>query len=502
MAKRDDDRDESPLIVLGVFFLAFCVFAFLLWLVASNRIVYGSLGPALALGALWKLIPSDFTYSQWNAVVASVQKFAPNPTAVSIGEWAMFMMVALRPLAILLMIGYLGLLILVGFKRAPNLMRRISPDDLMALSMKHFTGIAPVVAIRQKIAKNKHPLWRRQVTPEEIFLKFKVPTTKAPSNGSLAKPGMPMMREGKFDREVARAYFIGATDLLPDGRLVSRMLGRQIVNLTVDAKKAKSIVFTDRLSSEGKAVMSLWAAIAFGGPEGRDDYCKYRDLLNMSAYATEDGIANLTVVQPLFEKYRKHPMLNKLFSIYHWEHTFLFALLALAQKKGRYTTAEVLWLRPLNRVMFFALNTRGSYTPHTESASTFAQHAYETVCAKIGHLPLMKDSSGFLTHVVYIDKAIDGLELECMRWLDADADDDDDWWAKKDIWKRATPTIDKSFEDIAASIPKAPMPGVDPKFESAFDVVSTAKAQEAAKAEEQLSEDQFANFLASAKGAD
>jgi hypothetical protein len=285
--------------------------------------------------------------------------------------------------------------------------------------------------------------------------------------------------------------------------LVSRMLGRQVINLIRDAAKAKASVFADRLSSEGKVLLGLWAAVAFGGKAGREDYCKYRDMLNLSAYGTKDGICNLALAHPLYAKYRKHPSVNQLFSIHHWEHTFLFALLALAQKRGRYTTAEVLWLRPLNRVMFFSLNSRGSYTPHTEAATTFAQYAFEQRCAKLGRLPLMPDGESF-THMIYVDKAVDGLEDAYRQWMDADLDDDEDWWLKKEIWKSADTTLQQATRSISASVPTAPMPGVS--GETAFDQqmamqanqdkLKRDNAQSAAVASLANSEDAFAQLLA------
>lgn len=505
MSGNRKDEEESPMYVLLVLAGAFLLALLLIWMVASHKIVLGSLKPALAAASMWKLIASDFTYSQWNIVVDAVQRFNYNPTDVSPVQWMSFISTAFRPLGAVAAVGYLTFLVMAGLRRKPELKRRITADSLMRQSVEHFTGIAPVVAIRKQIVSDKHPLWRVQVSPEEVFLSWKVPRTKAPDTGSLAKPGMPMLRDGKFDREVARAYFIGAQELLPDGRLVSAMLGRQVVNLTKDAVRAKSVVFADRLSSEGKTLLALWAAVAFGGVQGRDEYCDYRDRLNRSAFGTKDGIANLALAQPLYEKYRKHPLLNKLFSIHHWEHTFLFALLALAQKKGRFTTAEVLWLRPLNRVMFFALNTRGSYTPHTEAASTFAQHAYETACAKLNRLPLMQASNGVLTHVIYVDKAVDGLELECMRWLDADADDDDDWWQKKDVWAKASPTILNAAAAVDRSVPDRPMPGVasdDTEFDRQVSAAAQEKQAAASLAATTTLDDDFTAFLgaSAAKG--
>lgn len=458
MAGRDDDKDESPIFALGAVLLACCVLGFLVWLVASHRIVFHSIGPSLFVGAMWKWLPFDYAHLQWERLVGSATIFYQRPVNVSILAWGAFVSVAFQPLMAVLMSAYLAVFL---FIRKTRLMRRFNARMLMLQATKNFTGIAPVVAIRKQIAQNKHPLWRRQVTPEEVFCNYRVPAVSTTGVGAMtiATPGSPMVRANKFDREVARAYFTGITRVEPDGRMVSTMLGRQVVNLVRDAGKAKSICFPDRMSAEGKTLLALWGAVAFGGKDGREEFCTYRDLLNRSAFGTKDGIANLSVAQPLYDKYRKHPLINKLFAVHLWEHTALFALLALAQKKGRFTTAEVLWLRPLNRVMYFALNSRGSYTPHTEAAATFAQVAYESACARLGRLPLVELEDKTFRHVIYVDKAIEGLELEWQRWEESSDDQEDDWWTRADIWSRTNATVNAAFDRASAAVPKAPMPG-------------------------------------------
>ncbi len=458
MAGRDDDKDEHPIFALGAVLLGLCVLGFLVWLVASHRIVFHSVRPSLFVGALWKLVPSEYAHLQWEKLVGSATIFYQRPVNVSLVAWGSFVSVAFQPLMAVVMLTYLAGF---AFIRKTRLMRRFNAKMLMMQATTNFTGIAPVVAIRKQIAKNKHPLWRRQVTPEEVFRNYRVPQA-SPSGVramTLASPGAPMVSARRFDREVARAYFTGISRVESDGRLVSAMLGRQIVNVPIDARHAKTICFSDRMSPEGKALLALWGAVAFGGKEGRDEFCRYRDALNRSAFGTKDGIANLTLAQPLYDKYRKHPSINKLFAVHHWEHTALFALLALAQKKGRFTTAEVLWLRPLNRVMYFSLNSRGSYTPHTEAASTFAQFAFESACARLGRLPLTFTDKGVLQHVLYVDKAIEGLELEWQRWEESTDDENDDWWVRADLWSRSNATVNSAFERASASVPSAPMPG-------------------------------------------
>lgn len=459
MAGRDDDKDESPIFALGAILVACSVLGFLVWLVASHRIVFYSVRPSLFVGAIWKWLPSEYAYLQWERLVGSATIFYQRPVNVSILAWGAFVSVAFQPLMALLMAIYLGSF---AFIRKTRLMRRFTARALMLQTVKHFTGVAPVVTIRKQIAQNKHPLWRRQVTPEEVFLKYRVPPKSRDgiSAASLAAPGTPMVHDNCFDRQVALAYFTGITRAEPDGRMVSIMLGRQVVNLVADHARAKGFCFADRMSAEGKTLLALWSAVAFGGKAGRDEFCKYRDMLNRSAFGTKDGIANLSLAQPLYDKYRKHQGLHRLFAVHHWEHTALFALLGLAQKKGRFTTAEVLWLRPLNRVMYFALNSRGSFTPHTEAAATFAQFAFESACARLGRLPV-KDNNGDLNyrHTIYLDKAIDGLEIEWQRWQESSDDQADDWWTRVDLWTRTEATMRSAFERVDAAAPKASMPG-------------------------------------------
>lgn len=506
-SQRNNDQEESPL-YLGLTILAVLTMLLgLVWLVASNKIVYASLSPGLFFGSMWKWFASDYTYSQWNVVANSVVKFAEKPSAVNPIQWGSFVVVAFRPVTFLFMLGYIALLVLLAFRPNLNLRRKITADSMLVDSMKHFTSIAPIVAIRKKIADDSHPLWRRQVTPEEIFLNYKVPRLAGDlPNGSQAKAGMLMMRDKKFDREVARSYFNGFKKKLPDGRMVSSMLGIQVVNLVKDAKAVKSKVFSDRMSAEGKALIALWAAVAFGGKDGVEDYVLYRDKLNLSAFGTKDGIANLSLIQPLYDKYRKNPLLNKLFAIHHWEHTVLFALLALAQKKGRYTTAEVLWLRPLNRIMFFSLNTRGAYTPHTESGSTFGMHAFEQACARANRLPMFASASGELFHQVYLDKVIDGLELEALRWMDADENDNEDWWQDKKFWDRSDPALKKlanMYSHLNAavnnSVPLVSMPGVD-SDKTSFDDIASDESLKSKEKNDAAFSDEFGAYLFKANG--
>lgn len=475
-----DEKKESFIEILGVIAVFFLVMGTLIWLTSSHKIVWGTLQPAIFWGSAWKWGNTQFGIGQWNALVNAAQIMSINPGSTSIFDWATLVNISMRPVVGLISVAYLFFILLTRLRAKP-FTRRFSTKQLMQEHYKHFSGIAPVIGIRKAIAQNKKPLWRRQVSPDEIFLNYRVP--KAAGRMTLAAAGTPMIQAKIFNTEVARDYFTDIKGELGGGRLNSGKLGRQIVNLVVDAGRQGQVVFADRFSNEGKAVLALWAAVAFGGPGGRDEFCEFRDKLNWSSYKTADGKANLSLVQPLYNKYRKHPELNKIFAIHHWEHTALYALLGLAQKKGRFTTAEVLWLRPINRVMYFSLNSCGSNTPHTEAAATFSQRVYEQMCARQKCLPLLRSEQGELVHVIFTPKVVDALALEARRWEEALDDGDDDWWMKQDLWVSADAMSKAGMSASYASHPSGPMPG-ETAQSKAYDDDLTQRYEQTAAAQE------------------
>ena len=154
-------------------------------------------------------------------------------------------------------------------------------------------------------------------------------------------------------------------------------IGNQVVNLHADIRSLNTLIYPDRFSPTGKIIFALFCAHAFGGAEGKADYAKARDQLNNSARGEKNGFANLTVAGWLFEKYRTNETARKLFSVHYWEYTYLYELAVLAKRQGKCGHWEFIWLKPMNRILFYVMNTVGRITPHTESAAAYAQYIYE-----------------------------------------------------------------------------------------------------------------------------
>lgn len=483
-SRRSDDKRESVMALVGGVAGLLALLFGMVWIVASHRVVYGSLGPGLWAGSMWKWLPGEFGISQWNLLVHATEKALADLNDVSIFEWLQFVSVAFQPLAAVMAILYVPLLLALGRARK-SVQRKFTPDSLIMLATQKFTGNLPIVALRLKIAADKHPLWRLPVQPEEVLSKWRVPAHSARSEWE--GRAIANFKEPSFNDEVARLYFTGLRASAPGKRLVSDTLGAQVVDLLRDAEHGEKIVFADRFSNEGKALIALWAPVCFNGAAGREEYQKLKDALNRSAYGTADGMANLALAQEQYNKYRAHPHLRRIFAVHHWEYTVLFALLATAQRYGVFTTAEILWLRPMNRVLFAALNSCGRHTPHLEGAATFVMHRFETECARHKRLPLMPTAPGQpLKPVIYVEKAVDALRGEFIHLVDA-IDDEEDVWMDASLWGRTNSAVNEwAKQAVATQVAAAAQAAAagDADLDNPFDQLMGQQAREAAARQE------------------
>ena len=98
----------------------------------------------------------------------------------------------------------------------------------------------------------------------------------------------------------------------------------------------------------------------------------------------------------LFEKYKDHPEINAIMKKHAYVTTALSALFTAAKSKGVIVTQYFIWLKPMNRTLYYALNNVGRQVSFTECAGVFDHYQHET---KLGR-PMVK---------VFVDEAVRGL---------------------------------------------------------------------------------------------
>ena len=410
---------ELIMLALGVPLIIFG----LMWLLTSHRIVAGSTPLAYKLGKMWLLLPGG--EAKVKLLADGGRLFLSDPKKVELGDWVMYINISMQPLAVILAVVMILITIPLAFKSGrTKLFRRFTPTELMKEMSRVFSGIVPVMHLRMKLVKDQLPLWRRQTFPYEFLQKEKT------------RQGKPMLIDGQVDEKALEERLIGLVPgKLIEGRMVSTTLGRQIVNLVDDRGRLGKICLPDRMSDVGKVIYALFTAHAFGGSEGVKDYNKAIDQLNYSCVGEPNGMANLTVAQWLYTKYRTNAKAQQLFSVHHWEYTYLCELLRQAKRQGKCGHTSILWLKPMNRVLFYAINQVGRWVPHAESSAVFAQAAAEQMASKNGLVMLSCDEkTGRWMHTVLVRCAIEGFQLEWQRYADG-TDESDDWWANERQWK-------------------------------------------------------------------
>lgn len=430
-----DGKPEDGMTAAGVIMGSMFVIFLLIWFTNQVRIVNFWAPKFAYLSQTWLWLPGESGKSSFYEVVASAKTFLQSPKDVSIFSWIAFINKAIFLPVTFFGVALIGYLIKLMFREEDPVKRGFKPQQLAQHLSHVFTGVAPVLHLRKALAQDKEPLWRRQLFPHEVLLNVKVNDKPIVVDEEMSIPRATEYFMGIVKEKVPRSeqYPEGLKPkLLGKGRLISTMLGRQVVHLLQD--KGENICFPERFTNAGKVIYALLCAHAFGGEEGKADYAKARDQLNNSARGAAHGMANLAVAQWIFDKYKNNQTARKLFAVHHWEYTYLFELLVQAKRQGKCGHWEFMWLKPTNRILFYVMNTVGRFTPHTESAAAFTQYVYERRVLKMGRLPLMEMPDGSLQHVIYVDKAVKGLGMEWERWRDGE-DDDHLWWTDDKVWK-------------------------------------------------------------------
>lgn len=423
----NDQKKETALEVIFMFAVVMTILCVMIWFLLSSRIVYHSVPLLRILGMPWMFVDAKV----WASIEQASVYYREHSGQISFGYWARFANDCMRPLSVVAIAGTLVATLRRLFgpgTGASAIRRQLSPDALAAELSKVYPAIVPVMHLGPALIADKLPLWRRQTFPEDIWQSTKVGNKR-------------MVVGSELQMDVVHAYFRGGEFLdgphfTRGGRRWSSMLGFQIVDIMADAKHHESICFPDRMSPHGKVLFAVFCAYAYGGREGKEDAKKALNQVSNTCAGEKNGLPNLKVAQWVYDKYRMHPGARKLLQVHHWEHTFLFALFKEAKQKGKFTHTRFIWLKPLDRIMFYVLNTVGRATPHAESAAAFAQYDYELKVARAGRLPLRMRSDGQVEANIVVKTAVEGMHAAYERYRTGTGDEDD-WLNHLKTWAGA-----------------------------------------------------------------
>lgn len=111
-----------------------------------------------------------------------------------------------------------------------------------------------------------------------------------------------------------------------------------------------------------------------------------------------DGKPDFSVARPILKKYYQSELVQDVISKHAYLLTVMASLLEASRDDGVVPSAEFLWLKPIDRRLWYMLNCVGRQTPYSEVAGPFAHWRAETTMGRRSLVPM-------------IDEAIKALEI-------------------------------------------------------------------------------------------
>jgi intracellular multiplication protein IcmP len=110
------------------------------------------------------------------------------------------------------------------------------------------------------------------------------------------------------------------------------------------------------------------------------------------------GKPDYSVAKPVIQKYQNSEVVQNIISKHAYTLTVIGSLLAAARDDGVVPSSEFLWLKPIDRRLWYMLNCIGRQTPYAEVGGPFAHWKAEKVMGRRSLVPM-------------IDEAIRALEI-------------------------------------------------------------------------------------------
>lgn len=102
-------------------------------------------------------------------------------------------------------------------------------------------------------------------------------------------------------------------------------------------------------------------------------------ILMQIAASTSQGKLDFTGVKEIVAKHLNSPLVQHVIRRHAYVSTIMASMLELARTDGVLGSAEFLWLKPVDRKLWYVLNSVGRQTPFAESAGAFAHWQAEKI---------------------------------------------------------------------------------------------------------------------------
>ncbi len=332
----------------------------LLWYVFKDHIIYAFLELKI-----WELdILSLFTTSTTVAQLKTMVQQA-HSTTMSFGDMAAIGQLVGTYLRIPFAAILLALAFVVYFGNATRIFKATYSMKTLALNEKNnWPQIQPVLGLDLVHTDIDKGPWAMAMTPVQFCKQNKLieEYRKPRAEGGLRRDADRI--EAMLKRGEANKIF--AMQLGPKWEGVNRL---------PPYARALFAAFAARINADSKP-----AAVLF-------------EQLNRSSTL---NALNYTGVDALIKKYENTKIVQKILRSHAYVLTVMSAMLVAARLDGVQATADFLWLKPLDRRLWYVLNTMGRQTPFAESAGPFAHYLAEKEAGRKLVIPMIEGATNAL----------------------------------------------------------------------------------------------------------
>ena len=179
----------------------------------------------------------------------------------------------------------------------------------------------------------------------------------------------------------------------------NKSLNRDLAAKYFASQLGPLFVDLDSLPTALKALVGVFASRM----TGERDEAEFALLDISKSFAYENnGNYDFSAGLKLFEKYRDQPDLIELTKKHAYISTFFLGLFTKTKDFGVMTTKYFIWIKPMNRRLFFTLNNVGREVAWTECGGIWDHYQHEHALRR----PMYK---------MFVNNAVDGLEEELER---------------------------------------------------------------------------------------
>lgn len=137
------------------------------------------------------------------------------------------------------------------------------------------------------------------------------------------------------------------------------------------------------------ATKALFAVFAARANRDRDGALK---LLLQIAESTTSGRLDFSGVDALLEKHKNNKLVQRVMYSHAYVLTVMASMLELARKEGVLASADFLWLKPTDRLLWFMLNSVGRQTAFSEVSGPFAHWNVERAMGRRLMVPMVEEA--------------------------------------------------------------------------------------------------------------